>query len=313
MARSRPNPSITRSRAVRRLIRRTTQSGADWVQIVTALGTPLTILVAVAALWTSQRESLKSREIDQSQVELTQQGQITDRFTRAVDQLGSGKSEIEIGGMYALERIMRDSATDRPAVVSVLSAYIVTHAVSKTAKDAPTPALRIVLNILARRPAGGADLRNANLSNAGLTAANLVNADLSGADLSGAHLSDGELYYANLFGADLTGAHLTNAHLTQSRLQAVKMHRADLTNAYLAQADLIMADLTNAGLREAELIEADLSNADLTGADLTGAKLTDADLTNAILTDADLTDADLTGANLTGATVTGCVGCPRPK
>jgi hypothetical protein len=33
------------------------------------------------------------------------EGQITERFTRAIDQLGNPSIEIRLGGIYALERI----------------------------------------------------------------------------------------------------------------------------------------------------------------------------------------------------------------
>src|SRR6185312_13739727 len=36
--------------------------------------------------------------------ELTEQGQVTDRFTKAIEQLGSDKLDVRIGGIYALER-----------------------------------------------------------------------------------------------------------------------------------------------------------------------------------------------------------------
>jgi hypothetical protein len=51
---------------------------------------------------------------DQAQrrtLELTEQGQVTDRYTKAIEQLGSDKLDVRIGGIYALERIARDSAS----------------------------------------------------------------------------------------------------------------------------------------------------------------------------------------------------------
>ena len=50
-------------------------------------------------------------QLAQSRVELdiTRQGQITERFTRAIDQLGSEKLEIRLGGIYSLERIDKES------------------------------------------------------------------------------------------------------------------------------------------------------------------------------------------------------------
>ena len=59
--------------------------------------------------------------------ELTEQGQITDRFTKAIEQIGSDKLDIHIGGIYALERIARDSAKDHPTVMEVLTAFIREH------------------------------------------------------------------------------------------------------------------------------------------------------------------------------------------
>ena len=38
---------------------------------------------------------------------LSRQGQVTDRYTEAIEQLGSDKLDVRIGGIYALERIAR--------------------------------------------------------------------------------------------------------------------------------------------------------------------------------------------------------------
>jgi hypothetical protein len=59
---------------------------------------------------------------------LNRAGQITERFTRAIDQLGSDKLDVRLGGIYALERIARDSSEDHPQVIEVLTAYVREHA-----------------------------------------------------------------------------------------------------------------------------------------------------------------------------------------
>ena len=51
----------------------------------------------------------------------TQEDQITDRYTRAIAQLGSDKPEVRLGGIYALERIMADSSRDRRTIKNVPS------------------------------------------------------------------------------------------------------------------------------------------------------------------------------------------------
>lgn len=67
-------------------------------------------------------------------LEVARQGQITERFTRAIDQLGSTHPsdgspnlEVRLGGIYALERIARDSERDHWPIVEVLTAYVREH------------------------------------------------------------------------------------------------------------------------------------------------------------------------------------------
>ena len=54
------------------------------------------------------------------QVYISREGQITERFTRAVDQLGSQNVDVRIGGIYALERIASNSPADRNAIQYLL-------------------------------------------------------------------------------------------------------------------------------------------------------------------------------------------------
>jgi hypothetical protein len=65
-------------------------------------------------------------------VEISQDQQVTERFTRAIDQLGATddttskpRLEVRLGGIYALERIAWDSPRrDYSTVMEVLTAYI---------------------------------------------------------------------------------------------------------------------------------------------------------------------------------------------
>jgi len=58
-------------------------------------------------------------------VVVAQEGQFTERFTRAVDQVGSEKLEIRLGGIYALERLAKDSADkDHWTIMEVLTAFV---------------------------------------------------------------------------------------------------------------------------------------------------------------------------------------------
>ena len=90
--------------------------------------------VGIYFTWRNQRltqESLQStRESTKENLRVTREGQITERFTRAIDQLGATddegnkRLEIRLGGIYALERIARDSPIDYGPVMEVLTAYL---------------------------------------------------------------------------------------------------------------------------------------------------------------------------------------------
>jgi hypothetical protein len=54
---------------------------------------------------------------------LNREGQITDRFTRAIEQLGDAKVDVRLGGIYALERTAKSSAEDHGPIMEVLTAY----------------------------------------------------------------------------------------------------------------------------------------------------------------------------------------------
>jgi hypothetical protein len=58
------------------------------------------------------------------QLATAQEQQITDRFSKAVEQLGHEERAVQIGGIYALERISQDSPRDYWTIMEVLSAFV---------------------------------------------------------------------------------------------------------------------------------------------------------------------------------------------
>ena len=69
-------------------------------------------------------------QLKASQDQLTigaQEGQITQRFAQSVDQLGSEQIVVRLGGIYALERIARNSPVDAATIGEILSSYIRQH------------------------------------------------------------------------------------------------------------------------------------------------------------------------------------------
>jgi len=52
------------------------------------------------------------------------QRRITELYTKAVEQLGSDKAPVRLGGLYALERLAHDNLSQRQTIVNVICAYL---------------------------------------------------------------------------------------------------------------------------------------------------------------------------------------------
>jgi len=225
------------------------------------------------------------------------EGLTTDRYTKAIAQLGDTKLEVRLGGIYALERIANDPKTDLHwSVMEVLITYVREHTGSSEAKQMPMPGsaiepldpeIQAILTVIGRRKLTykkgeehpinlgstvegshtlvlmAASLNRANLSGAILTRINLGRADLRDADLSGVNLE-----YAGISWAQANGVNLNMANL----------HKAYAYGANLSKAHLEHANLINTNFKRASLEEADLRGANLGGTDFEGANLKGADL-----------------------------------
>jgi hypothetical protein len=178
------------------------------------------------------------------------EAQITDRFTRATDHLGHQKPEVRIGGIYALERIMRDSPRDHGPVVETLLAFLRERAapanaiLPATGDEKPPADIQAALTVLGRRK-------------------QRPDAELDALRLSG----------ANLRGALLRRGRLSCARLRSARLEHTHLEGAQLDGAFLRGAWLDRADLEGANLNHASLVGASMHDTKLTGASLVGSHL----------------------------------------
>jgi hypothetical protein len=207
------------------------------------------------------------------QVQVNRDGQITDRFSRAVEHLANDNVDVRIGGLYVLERIAKDSPPDRRFVQVTIGSYLRNrspwhgqeHPTQAVDHSMPwlrlrAPDIQTALAILARRPAARdsptlllslVDLRSVELEDRQLIDATIRRSNLARARLRGTRM-DGCDFYAT--------------DLRESDLRDASLRRASLRNAYLEGADLCGADLTEADLRGADMRAVNLDAALLTGA-----------------------------------------------
>lgn len=222
------------------------------------------------------------------QVALAEQGQVTDRYTKAVEQLSKSGAEhlhSRIGAIYALERLAGDSHRDQPTVINLLSAFVRTatppvqphyQPAARTCGTATPADVQAALTVLGRRDPSfdsGAriDLRGSCLPEADLTGAKFADADLTGASLAGAELKNADFKNARLHYTDLNTASLLHTDLTAASLEMTR-----LTDTWAVGVNLSGARVTNS-----DATGAMMPGADLTGTDLTMSKLVATNIVNA--------------------------------
>jgi hypothetical protein len=319
----------------------------DLVQALGLITAGVAGAIGIFFTWRGQRLAREAQEENQQntqaqlshaqeELSLTRQGQITDRFTRAIDQLGNASLEIRLGGIYALERIARESEEDHWAIMEVLTAYVRQHAPEphrnpwwipeepeegqqgeeeaatekKSREDSrnesePAEDESETADPLALAP----DIR------AIMTVLRRRTRSLGHGEPEPLDLHATKLWGVDLGGANFEGADLSGANFWHANLQGVDLQGADLWNAFLMEANLGEANLQGANLSEAYLWENNLSGANLSGAnlwatnlwavDLGGANLSGANFKGANLERANFEEANLERANLGGAKLEG--------
>jgi hypothetical protein len=176
---------------------------------------------------------------------LNTQGQITDRFTKAVDQLGDKNADVRIGGIYALARIAHDSPPDQAAIAHILVASIRRAAAKPGSETRPDvqAAMSVITDSRFERPhmESGVPL---DLSGLTLRRLELSDANLQRLDLRGSHLEE-----CDLRGARFDEADLRDARLDGSEFFLTNFRKADLRGAYFDDADVSRASFQQADLR----------------------------------------------------------------
>jgi hypothetical protein len=216
---------------------------------------------------TLTREQMSQTEQSHEQeLRLSREAQINDRFTRAIDQLGSDELDIRLGGLYALQRIAQDSPPDRHTIAQVLAAYIRQHSpwppsrpgqYTASASLHKIPDLEIrasdvqaAITILGQKTfASIADIRK------------LVYADLRRADFTDLHYQDGYFSDCNLSWASLPNANLRGAVFMMCNLSQASMFDTHLEDSRLSWTDLSGADLTHSYFDRAEFFVVNLESA----------------------------------------------------
>ncbi|MGD9652883.1 MAG: pentapeptide repeat-containing protein, partial [Candidatus Dadabacteria bacterium] len=225
------------------------------------------IIIGLFFSWQTIESQRKTLELQRDDLTITREQQITERFTRAIEQLGSEKLEVRLGGIYALERIAKDSPNDHWTIMEVLTTYardksknemketveLVENAANVESSPVKTD-IQAIMTVLGRRNSEN-DRKDAvlNLYGVNLKGAKLDEYNFVGANFQDANLIEASLANTNLAKAKFGGANLNEAYLVDANLESAQLNDTDLEGAYLQRANLKDANLENANFKESKL------------------------------------------------------------
>jgi hypothetical protein len=157
------------------------------------------VILLVGALFTAR------------QLTLNREGQVTDRFKAAVDQLSSPSATTRTGGIFALHRIAIDSSRDRDAITEVLVSFVHEHRSHRLEiMDALGVDVQAAINVLGRRPGASAERYRLDMSHCNFADADFSRKNWRYADFSYSEFSFAKFIRANLEKACFAGSQVTS-------------------------------------------------------------------------------------------------------
>lgn len=215
-------------------------------QIVTTLIQLAGGLVVVTGLYFTART-----------IYVSQEGQITERFNKAIDHLGADKLAMRLGGIYALARIAADSPKDAATIVEIFAAFLresATEVGAKTAADGK--AILVLLGTAEWARAAVVDLRGCRFQEVSAEGLDFENALLDDAVFRDCRLPQGRFDGASLLAADFA-----NCYLRQCSFKGCHARVANFAGAYLRGASFEGADIFGAKFDSASLLAANFDGA----------------------------------------------------
>lgn len=226
--------------------------------------------------------------------------QVSERYAKAIGMLASDKLDERLGGIYALEHIMRESPPDHEVVVEVLVAFIREHSserlrpippdVTVTADpnsrwtddgnlrepDEPSAAFTVgsdiqaAIDVIGRRPIRPERLK-LDFRDCDLIAANFERAMLNNATFHNCNLDRANFRDAAMYRAAFSQCHAAGVSFQSADLQGAHFHRSTITYAGYRGANISMLTITLSDITHSDFIASEASVVSLSHSDARGA------------------------------------------
>jgi uncharacterized protein YjbI with pentapeptide repeats len=222
-------------------------------------------------------------------IQVSQQTQLTDEYSKAVEQLGNNSSQIRLGGIYALQRLEENSDTYTSIVKNVLSMYI--RQKSKLPDSSKFDEIQAALTVIFPKVSSHDTTKTSDRIN-------LSNSFLLDFDFSGSYLCN-----VKMDNCVCSGSSFKNAVITSSKAYGTNFNAADFSAAKISNTVFYGADFPGAVFRNASIINCNFKICNLK----------ECDLSNSVIEHTDFTGADLTGALLFGADLSKSFGITKEQ
>ncbi|MFD6968221.1 pentapeptide repeat-containing protein [Streptomyces sp. NPDC059949] len=248
---------------------------------------------------------------------LTRRGQVTDRFTKSLERLGSDEMYIRLGGILALDQILHDAPDQGEHATQVLAAFVrnrcapaaplasgrgrISRARRAAVRSGAPSASK--LSGLLERPEEDVQAALVVLTRPDLRrrTRQKLHLDFSGLHLSGADFTNSDLSQVDFGDACLVGANFRQANLTEASFERADLSKADLSHCVCVYARFTEVRFEDAWLSHANFTRAWLERSDFSGGYLNGSKFKYARMEGVRLEAADARECDFVDADLRNA------------
>lgn len=289
------------------------------VSVATGLGGAVALLVAFGQLRTARMRH-------EAQTDADMQRRITESFMKAVEQLGSQKLEVRLGGIFSLERISIESAPEYWTVMETLCAFVRQRSPwlpSSAERDSifndvdPREASRekrfpsdaqAVLTVLGRRD----DRRSPRRERLPPTPTKrYLKLDLSYTDLRGARFIDHPEHSKNFSEIDFTRSNLqgvafydinfSQSDFSEADLEGVDFNECDFSHATFDGACMQRLVVNGANFNTATFVDTSFANSRIRSTTAIAANFFRASFRECVLDDLRWDGANVAGADFSGA------------
>jgi len=194
--------------------------------------------------------TLRRVKATEKQAEVALQGNLTDRYTKAVELLGSDQMAIRIGGIAALGRLAKDSEIDYKRVIITLAEFIRYVSVERQKEMREEergsgdfklwPDVQMAINVIFNeefyplakmyfdKETSPIDLSEAYLKSVNLSGKKLINVNFQLSNLDGGKFMESKLDACELFGAEMKHCHFRQGRFFECKLEFAKLDSSQM-------------------------------------------------------------------------------------